>query len=51
MSTVKFPGSIRFYSQIQMHTGTEDKAVSLAKEFQSHLTKEHRKYGSIDQVK
>ena len=23
MSTVKLPGSIRFYSQIQMHTGTK----------------------------
>ena len=34
MSTVQLPGSIIFYSQIQMHTGTENKDVSLAKEFQ-----------------
>ena len=51
MSTVQLPGSIRFYSQIKMHTGTEKEDVSLAKEFQEHLTKEHRKDGGIDQGK
>ena len=34
-----------------MHTGTEKEYVSLAKEFQEHLTKKHRKYSIIDQVK
>ena len=34
MSTVQLPGSIRFDSNIQMHTGTEKEDVSLAKEFQ-----------------
>ena len=31
MSTVQLPGSIRFDSQIQMHTGTQKDDVSLAK--------------------
>ena len=39
MSTVKIPGSNRFYSQMQMHTVTLKYDVSLAKEFQQHLTK------------
>ena len=51
MSTVQLLGSIIFGSYIQMHTGTEKEDVSLAKEFQEHLTKEYRKYGAIDQGK
>ena len=47
MSTVQLPGSIIFDSQIQMHTGTKKDYVSLAKEFQEHLTKKHRKYSVI----
>ena len=31
MSRVQIPGSIRFDSQIKMHTGTENKYESLAK--------------------
>ena len=50
MSTVQLPGSNIFYSPMQMHTGTQNNDVSLSKEFQHHLTKEHRKYGVIDQV-
>ena len=37
MSTVQFPVSIIFDSQIKMHTGTERDDVSLAKEFKEHL--------------
>ena len=33
MSKVQLPGSIRFDSQIKIHTGTEKKYVSLAREF------------------
>ena len=51
MSTVQLPGSIIFDSQIQMHTGTQKYDVSLAKEFQEHLKKEHHKDGAIDQGK
>ena len=43
MSTIKLPGSIIFDSQIQSHTGTQKYDVSLAKEFQEHLTKKHQK--------
>ena len=34
-----------------MHTGTENKDVSLAKEFKDHLEGEHRQNGDIDQGK
>ena len=37
MSKVQLPGSVRFDSQIKMHTDTENKDVSLAKEFKDHL--------------
>ena len=51
MSKVQLLGSIRFDSQIKMHTGTENKDLSLAKEFKDHLEGEHRKNGVIDQIK
>ena len=51
MSKVQLPGSIRFDSQIKIHTGTEKKYVSLAREFKDHLEGEHRKNGVIDQGK
>ena len=43
MSTVKLPGSNIFDSQTQMNIGNQEYDVSLAKEFQHHLTKEHCK--------
>ena len=49
MSNVKLPGSDIFYSQIKMHTGTENKDISLAQEFKDHLEEEHRQNGAIDQ--
>ena len=39
MSTVQLPRSNIFDSQIQMHNGNQKYDVSLAKEFQHHLTK------------
>ena len=51
MSKVQLPGSVRFDSQIKMHTGTEKKYISLAREFKDHLEGEHRKNGVIDQGK
>ena len=51
MSTVQFPVSIIFYSYIQMHTFNQKDDASLAKELQEHLTKNHSKYGVIDQGK
>ena len=49
MSKFQLPGSIRFDSQIKIHTGTEMKDVSLAREFKYHLEGEHRQNGVIDQ--
>ena len=37
ISKVQLPGSVIFYSQIKMHTGTENKYVSLAHELKNHL--------------
>ena len=37
MSKVQLPGSVIFDSQIKIHTGTENKDVSLAREFKDHL--------------
>ena len=37
MSKFQLPWSIRFDSQIKIHTGTEKKDVSLAREFKDHL--------------
>ena len=51
MSKVQLPGSVRFDSQIKIHTGTENKYVSLAQEFKNHLEKGHRQNGTIDQGK
>ena len=51
ISNVQLPGSNIFDSQMQMHTGNQKYDVSLAKEFQHHLTKEHRKNGVFDQGK
>ena len=42
MSKYKLPGSIIFDSHIKIHTGTEKKYVSLAREFKDHLEGEHR---------
>ena len=51
MSTVQLPGSNRFDSKMKIRTGNQKFDVSLAKEFQNNLTKEHRKNGVIDQGK
>ena len=51
MPKVELPGSVIFYSQIQMHNGTKKYDASLAKEFREHLTKNHRKDGVVDQGK
>ena len=51
ISKVQLPGSVRFDSQIKMHTGTENRGISLAKEFKDRLEEEHRQNGVIDKVK
>ena len=51
MPTVKLPGSNRFDSQMQMHTVTQKYDVSLAREFQQHMTNKHSKDDAIDKGK
>ena len=51
MPNVQLPGSKKFDSQILLHYCTKKNDVSLAKKFQKHLSKEHRKHVVIDQVK
>ena len=51
MSKVQLTGSVRFDSQIKMHTGTEKEDLSLSKEYKDHLEKEHRQNGAIDKGK
>ena len=36
---------------MQIHTGNQKYYVSLAQEYQHHITKEHRKNGMFDQGK
>ena len=48
ISKVQLPGSVIFDPQIKIHTGTENKYASLAKEFKDNLEGEHRKNGVID---
>ena len=48
---VQIPGSKTFDSQIIMHSTKPNNDVSLAKEFQKHISKEHWKHGVIDQGK
>ena len=47
MSNVQLPGSIRFDSQIKIHTGTEKKDVSLSREFKDHLERTAKMVSSI----
>ena len=41
MSNVQLTGSNRFDSNMKIHTGNQNNNLSLAKEFQQHLKKEH----------
>ena len=51
ISTVKLLGSEWFNKKIAVHTATKHYDVSLAQEFQNHLSDESRKHGILDQVK
>ena len=51
MSNVQLLGSKTFDLHIAMHACTQKKDFSLAKQFQKHLSMDHRKHGVIDQVK
>ena len=49
MSNVQLQGSKLFDSQILMNYCTKNNDVSLAKEYQKHVSKENQKHGVIDQ--
>ena len=51
MSIVQLPGPKTSEKQIIIHSCTPKKDVSLAKEFQKHLSKDDYKNGVIDQGK
>ena len=51
MSNVQLPGFKKIDSQILMHYYTQNNDVSMAKEFQKHLSKDHRKHEVTDQGK
>ena len=48
MDTVQLLGSKRFDTQMAVHTATKNTDVSLAQEFQKHLSSESLKHGIID---
>ena len=48
---VQLPGYKKNYSQILIHSCTQNNYISMAKEFQKHMSKEHQKHGVIDQRK
>ena len=48
MSTVKLPGAKGYDTHMVMHTGTRTSYVSLASEFQKHMSNGARKHGVID---
>ena len=51
MYNFQLHGSKIFDSQILINSSTQNIDVSLAKTFQKNLSKEHQKYGVIDQGK
>ena len=51
MSNVQLPGEKGYDTKMVMHNGTRTSDVSLAREFQKHLSTAARKYGMIDQGK
>ena len=51
MSNVQLPGSKTFDKQILVHSCTQNNDVSQEKQFQKHMSVEHRKHGVIDQGK
>ena len=51
IATVQLLGAKRYYTKMFMHTETHTYDVSLASEFQKHLSTTARKHGVIDQGK
>ena len=51
MATVQIPGSKRSDTQMSVHTSIQNTYVSLAQEFQKHLSNESRKHVIIDHAR
>ena len=51
ISNVQLPVSKTLYSRILMHSCTQNNYINLAKQFQKHLSNDHRKHVVIDQGK
>ena len=51
MTTVQLPGIAAYDSHMEMHTSTENTEISLAREFQKHLSKPTWAHGFLDHGK
>ena len=51
MTTVQLTGAEDYESQMEVHTSTENKDISLAREFQKHLSDPTWAYGLLDHGK
>ena len=51
MENVQLPGSKRFDTQMVVHTAKNNNDMSLALEFQKHLSNKSHKHGIIDNKK
>ena len=51
MKTVQLPGTADYGSQMEMHTSTAYTVISLAREFQKHLSDPTLAHGLLDHVK
>ena len=51
MCNAQLRGSKTFDSQILVHSITQNNDVTLDKEYQKYLSKEHQKHGVVDQLK
>ena len=51
MTKVQLPGSKGYEKQMEMHTNTQKEDISIARDFQKHLSNTARKNGVIDQGK
>ena len=51
ITTVKLPGALDYESHMVIHTSTTNKCISLAKEFQKHLSDPTKAHGLLDHCK
>ena len=51
MKDMQLPGAEAYYSQIEMHTSTANTNISLAKEFQKHISDPTQAHCLLNQSK